>query len=156
MNSVFCCFAYEINKMLPKPWFSKPMFGHSVGPTELDQPHCKQFRLTYSCFEVATQAQSLVDGQQAGVACPLDIQRRRDDKKKIVFRRGWVVYCGQIGRKLSQNTVFLRKFPDNEIVENVQIYCGQIGGKLSQNTVFLRRRPPDHSSNLCPAKTLAT
>ena len=33
------------DKVLPKPGFSKPIFGHSAGSTKLDRPYCKQFRL---------------------------------------------------------------------------------------------------------------
>ena len=35
----------------PKPRFSKLIFGHSAGSTELDRPYCKQFRYYYSlCY----------------------------------------------------------------------------------------------------------
>ena len=44
MNSVFCCFSWGKSTTLPKPRFSKPIFGHSAGSATLDRPHCKQFR----------------------------------------------------------------------------------------------------------------
>ena len=45
MNSVLCNFFLgKINKMLPKPRFSKPIFGHSTGSTKSDRPYGKQFR----------------------------------------------------------------------------------------------------------------
>ena len=36
----------KLDRMLPKSWFSKPIFGHSAGSTKLDRPYCKQFRQT--------------------------------------------------------------------------------------------------------------
>ena len=44
--------------MLPKPWFSKPIFGHSAGSTEFDRPYCKRFwssvfrNSTLRCFQL--------------------------------------------------------------------------------------------------------
>ena len=37
-------FLGQIDKVLPKPRFSKPIFGHSAGSSKLDRPYCKQFR----------------------------------------------------------------------------------------------------------------
>ena len=36
-------FLGKTDKMLPKSWFSKPIFGRSAGSTKLDRPYCKQF-----------------------------------------------------------------------------------------------------------------
>ena len=36
-------FLGKTDKMLPKSRFSKPIFGHSAGSTELDRPYCKRF-----------------------------------------------------------------------------------------------------------------
>ena len=41
----------KINKIHPKPPFSKPIFGHRAGSTKLDRPHCKQFRLWTETLE---------------------------------------------------------------------------------------------------------
>ena len=44
VNSVFCCCSWRTSsKMLPKPRFSKPIFGHPAGSTKLYLPNCKQF-----------------------------------------------------------------------------------------------------------------
>ena len=44
VNSVLCCFFLgKTDKMLPKSRFSKLIFGHSAGSTELDRPYCKRF-----------------------------------------------------------------------------------------------------------------
>ena len=45
---VLLFFLGKIDKILPKPRFSKHIFGHSAGSTKLDRPYCKQFR--YKCF----------------------------------------------------------------------------------------------------------
>ena len=37
-------FLGKINTMLPKPRFSRPIFGQSAGSTKLDRPQCKQLR----------------------------------------------------------------------------------------------------------------
>ena len=34
----------KIDKILPKPRVSKPIFGHSAGSTKLDRPYCKRSR----------------------------------------------------------------------------------------------------------------
>ena len=38
-------FLGKFDKILPKPGFSKPNFGHPAGSTKLDRPYCKQFRI---------------------------------------------------------------------------------------------------------------
>ena len=40
---VLLFFPWKTDKMLPKSWFSKPIFGHSAGSTKLDRPYCKRF-----------------------------------------------------------------------------------------------------------------
>ena len=40
---VLLCFLGKTDKMLPKSRFSKLIFGHSAGSTELDRPYCKRF-----------------------------------------------------------------------------------------------------------------
>ena len=63
VNSVFAVFPGKIDKMFPKSWFSKRIFGDSAGSTKSDRPHCKHFWQNRALFEGETRGEKAANLQ---------------------------------------------------------------------------------------------
>ena len=77
----------KIDKILPKPRFSKPIFGHPAGSTKLDRPYCKQFRvMSFFCLQVLTPAHlRLIGGDVEQHLVPLHARKQAALCRSMLF-----------------------------------------------------------------------